>query len=207
VKKLNRQIGKRLLITILLLFLVVLAACSIQKTIDIPEGNAPEREETYDDLVFCGRTFVYRANCGSDWVVSNNVKESEVYLSGCIFSTDATYRDIIETVSGQVRYNSVSLHLGDGVLRSIGVLLWYPITHLPIVDYKIKLAETVSDIQVRTLREIDAGIGSGLYGDEQIDLIIEISPEVKPGNYMLNFVVEANGHYCGELPCVIHVIE
>jgi hypothetical protein len=207
VKKLNRKIEKRLLMILLLLFIVVLTACSIQKTIDIPEGNAPDREETYDDLVFCGRTFVYRDNCGSDWVVSNNVKESKVYLSGCIFDTDATYRNIIETTSGQVRYNSVSLHLRDGILRAIGVLLWYPITHSPIADYKIKLAGIVPDIQVRTVRETDAGIGSGLYGDEQIDLVIEISPQVKPGDYKLNFIVEANGCYCGELPCIIHVVE
>jgi hypothetical protein len=176
---------------------------SLESGFEIPQGTAPQRVETYDDIVLCEHWYEYRANCrvpGPDYI-----KEAEVTLSGCKLAPRVTYRDHIETKAGEIRYNIFYVGLQDSSLRTeIGRI--YVRTGKPPIDYKIKLLGTCPDIQVKKMREDFPYIGSEV-GDKLIYLMIEISPQLKPGDYTLHFIVEANGQNCGELPCIIHVTE
>jgi hypothetical protein len=177
---------------------------SAESGFEIPEGTVPQRAETYDDIILCGRFYNYRANCqlkpGPDYV-----KEAEITLSGCQFAPDVTYRDHIETKAGEIRYNIFYVALQDSSLRAeIG--LKYARTGKQTLTYEIKLLETCPGIQVKKIREIP-GYTGGVVGDKKICLMIGISPQVTPGDYTLCFIVDANGQNCGELPCVIHVTE
>lgn len=199
----NKMVGKKLLV-ILLLSLVFCEGCT-HKSIDIPNGTMPQRAETYDDPVFCGRGFVYRENCGPDWIVTPNVQEAEVTLSG-ILAPSVRYRDYIETNAGQLRYNLFYLSLQNGLLRFLGHYK-YVFIRSAIVEYEIKLVEKPGDILVKNVGEAEDGSLGGGTGDEEIRLLIEIPANVQPGDYTINFIVEANGRYCDKLPCVIHVVE
>jgi hypothetical protein len=171
---------------------------------DIPQGTAPQRPETYDDIIFgCGMSFTYRANCPVQ--SPDYIKEAEVTLSDCKFAPDVTYRDQIETKAGEIRYNIFGVALHDSSLR-IESGYMYKQTGKPAVDYEIKLLRTCPDIQVKEVGEVGSPLGP-FAGDKQIFLMIEISPQAKPGDYTLCFIVDVNGQNCGELPCVIHVTE
>ncbi len=185
---------------------------SLQTIYEIPEGTAPQRPETYDDIILCESLFAYRANCpymvhimgepdrkpGPDFV-----REAEVVLSGCKHAPRVTYRDYIETKAGEIRYNIFGVGLEDSSLRvEIGEI--YARTRKPVINYEIKLRGTSPDIQVKKVGEGDPPTGP-FVGDKLFYLMIKISTQIKPGNYTLHFIVEANGQNCGELPCVIHV--
>jgi hypothetical protein len=166
---------------------------------EIPQGTEPQRAETYDDIISCGPGLVdYRANCGRPEVHDPDyIKEAEVTFSGCEFTPSVTYRDYIETKAGQVRYNIFFMDVLDKSIQS-----WVA-RKTALLHYSIKLAGTVPDIQVKNVGALLKQIGP--YTQDHI--MIEISPQVKPGDYTLYFVLDDNGQNCGELPCVIHVTE
>jgi hypothetical protein len=204
----NKMIDKKLLMILLSLLIVPLTACAQPTAIDIPEGTEVQREETYDDIVNCGPgSDNYRANCLPEQrAMPGSVKVSEVALSGCIFAPCVHYREYISTKAGQVRYNLFYMTLQNTFLRIVSGYICHPLTKSPIVDYELKLAQASQNFNIENVGEIHYGVG-GPFGDKQINLMIEIPQGVKPGDYTLNFIVEANGFKCGELPCVIHVIE
>jgi len=187
---------------------------SLETIYEIPEGTVPQRPETYDDVIYCGgRVTSYRANCS--YVVHklneagirgpDFVREASVVLSGCQLAPRVSYRDHIETKAGEIRYNILGVGLQDSSLRAeIGET--DARTRNPSVNYEIKLRGTYSDIQVKKIGEGNPPTGP-FVGDKLFYLMIEMSTQIKPGNYTLHFIVEANGQSCGELPCVIHVIE
>ncbi len=179
---------------------------SLQTVYEIPEGTEPQRAETYDDIVSCGPGLVgYRASCGMPKEKRPDyIKEAEVTLSGCQFAPRVTYRDNIETEAAKIRYNIFYVQLLDESLRELN-MRQRRLTKTWLVDYDIKLAGTVPDIQVINVGVWYMGLGN-FTGDVQFHLMIEISPQVKPGDYTLHFIVDANGQNCGELPCVIHVL-
>jgi hypothetical protein len=174
---------------------------------EIPEGTIPQREETYDDIVYCGPGVDdYRANCTPEQrLLPGSVKETEVALSGRIFSPRIRYRDSIETKSDQIRYNIFYLSLTSRFLRIVSNYKNI-ITNSPIVDYKIKLSGMTQNIYIKNVGLFRYG-HSDRVGDKQLNIMIEIPEDVEPGDYTLTFIVEAKGRYCGELPCVIHVVE
>jgi hypothetical protein len=133
------------------------------------------------------------------------IREAKVTLSGCQFAPDVTYRDHIETKAGETRYNSFTVWLQDSSLRIESAHIYDQIGK-PAVKYEIKLHGTCPDIQVKKIGESDPPTGPAV-GDKLIYLMIEISPQAKPGDYTLYFIVDDNGQNCGELPCVIHVTE
>jgi hypothetical protein len=186
---------------------------SLQTVYEIPEGTAPQRPETYDDIILCFRSYTYRANCryvgpktGSDWVPGPDyIKEAEVSLLGCKFAPRVTYRDHIETKAGEIRYNKFYLLLQDSLLRE-EMIQMDARTRRQTLHYELKQLGTYPDIQVKKFGEGNSYPGA-FFGDYQIYLMIEISPQVKPGDYTLHFIVDANGQNCGELPCVIHVTD
>ena len=187
---------------------------SLQTVYEIPEGTAPQRPETYDDIVFCERLFAYRANCpyivhivgepdripGPDFV-----REAEVGLSGCKFAPRVMYRSNIETKAGEIRYDKFYLLLQDSSLRE-DIARMDELTRKQTLHYKLRQLGTYPDIHVKKFGEGNSYPGA-FFGDYQIYFMIEISPQVKPGDYTLHFIVDANGQHCGEVPCVIHVTE
>jgi hypothetical protein len=215
-------------LTILFLLLILVVSCqqpklpaenatdntSLEAIYEISEGTAPQRAETYDDIIFCERLFAYRANCpfmvhivgepdrvpGPDFV-----REAEVSLSGCKFAPRVRYRDHIETKAGEIRYNKFYLTLQDSSLCE-DIARMDEFTRKQTLQYKLKQLGTYPDIQVKKFGEGNSYPGA-FFGDYQIYLMIEISPQVEPRDYTLHFIVEANGQNCGELPCVIHVLE
>ncbi len=180
---------------------------TLESGFDIPQGTVPERGPTYDDPFNCGPGIMtYRANCRQEGTIGlDYISEAKATLSCCKFAPRVTYRDDIETRSGQVRFNIFYMELLDTSLRE-SFFHQYVLTGTRLVDYSVRLAETVSDINVRNVGVHQVGIGAN-GGDEQIYLTIEIPPQIKSGDYTLRFIIEANGQSCGELPCVIHVIE
>jgi hypothetical protein len=188
---------------------------SLQTIYEIPEGTAPQRPETYDDIILCERLFTYRANCpyivhivgepdripGPDFV-----REAEVSLSGCKFVPRVKYRDHIETKAGKIRYNKFSVTLQDSSLRE-EIARLNELTRKQSLNYKIKLLGSCPGIHVQKIAEAHPDPWGFMFGDTVFYLMIEISPLVEPGDYTLHFIVEANGQSCGELPCVVHVIE
>ena len=186
---------------------------SLETVYEIPEGTEPQRAETYDDIVDCQRFYTYRANCpyvgtktGPDWVRGPDfIRHAEVTLSGCEFTPRVTYRDHIESKAGEIRYNMFSVVLkDDGSQRWDEYERMYSPTGKPAIDYGIKLLGTYPDIQVKKIGE---GHPYPIFEYKKIYLMIEISSQVKPGDYTLRFTFDFNGQNCGELPCVIHVTE
>jgi len=171
----------------------------LESGFEIPQGTEIKREQTYDDIISCGPGLVdYRANCGRPEMHGPDyIKEAEVTFSGCEFTPSVRYRDHIETKAGQVRYNIFFMDVLDKSLQG-----WVA-RKTALLHYSIKLARTVPDIQVKYVGGLFKQIGP--YTQDHI--MIEISPQVKPGEYMLYFLLDDNGQNCGELPCVIHVIE
>lgn len=177
-----------------------------QQTIcEIPEGTEPQRAETYDDIVSYGPGIVcYRAQYPGG-PSPDNIKRAKVTLSGCEFTTGVIYRDYIETKAGEIRYNIFYIGLLDESLRELN-MSQNKQTGTWLVNYNIKLAGMVPDIQVKNVGCHLVGLNN-FTGNPQCHLMIEISPQAKPGDYTLRFILDANGQNCGELPCVIHVIE
>jgi hypothetical protein len=164
--------------------------------VDIPQGTRVRRESTYDGLVMWTPGIInYRAN----FLIPYFVEEAEVTFSGCEFAPRIRYRDHIETKAGQIRYNMFQVKLTDKSLASLD----RQYTETALLHYSIKLAGTVPGIEVKNFESLLMGFGSY----RLLNFMIEISPQVKPGDYTLRFIIEANGQNCGELPCVIHVIE
>ncbi len=181
----------------------------LESGFEIPQGTEPQRAETYDDIVFCQLlNYVYRANCQTDpnWVPGPDyIKADEVTLSGCEYAPHVAYRDHIETKAGEVRYNIFYVHLQDSSLRD-EIWKMNNRTGKQNLNYEIKILGTCPDIQIKKIIEYFGRI-PGIGADKQICLMIEISPQVQSGDYMLCFIVDVNGRNCGELPCVIHVTE
>jgi hypothetical protein len=188
---------------------------SLETVFEIPEGTAPQRAETYDDIVYCQRFNTYRANCpyvgpktGPDWEPGPDyIRGVEVSLSGCQFAPSVGYRDHIETRAGEIRYNMFLVSLQTSSVNIDEVTQIYRQTGKPAVNYEIKLRGTCPDILVKKIREAPGYALSFRLGDKDFYLMMEISPQAKPGDYTLYIIVEANGQNCGELPCVIHVTE
>jgi hypothetical protein len=215
------NIGKpaRQLIILLLLSIISAVSCqqptlpnenvteniSLESVVDIPQGTKIKREMTYDDISSSGPGLSnYRVNCRNRY----SIKEAEITFSGCEFAPRVRYRDNIETKAGQVRYNIFWVDLLD---KSVVESLYrqYEVTGTKPLHYSIKLAGTVPDgIQaINVFPSFSVGLGPHI-ADAQFLIMIEISPQVKPGDYTLYFIVDANGQNCpGKLPCVIHVIE
>ncbi len=193
---------------------------SLQTVYEIPQGTEPQRAETYDDIVYCGgRITAYRANC--PYVVHTNpdegwptavpgpdfIKEAEVTLSDCQFATSVTYRDRIETKAGEIRYNILYVELQTGSENADELMLIARQTGKPIANYEIKLRGTSPQIRVNKVGELNSNFGGLYLGHKLFYLMIEISPQVKAGDYTLYFILDDNGQICSELPCVIHVTE
>ncbi|MHB8085882.1 MAG: hypothetical protein ACYDHZ_08650 [Dehalococcoidia bacterium] len=196
-----------ILLLISMLSPLLLNGCAKQG-FEIPEGSKLQREATYDDIVLCGpETLDYRQNCPPEQKIPvNRVREIGVTLSDSIFSPHVIYRDYIETKAGQIRYNIIHMEFTDKMpIALMGAVTFWTrrFFKFDIINFDVKQATTLADIQVKR-------VGGEIFlsaAIEHEDLLIDISPRVKIGDYKLDFIVLMDGIYCGTIPCTIHVIE
>ncbi len=107
---------------------------------------------------------------------------------GSSFETDAVYvryRDYIETEAGESRNNIVFISMGN---RAVGSLNLYTV-NLP------------------TGIEVTEGIRWHGPGPVSVVLVIEIPPDVQPGQYTFEIGIEIDGKDYGTVPCRIKVLE
>lgn len=186
---------------------LLITSCITPANAAIPSGTPIQREPTYDDIVNCGPGVeTYRINCDAyPFGTADLVKQKLVTLTGCIYYAEVGYRDYIETKIGQTRYNIFFISNPDAILRTIGFNFFRRYDH-QIINYELKLVSRPHQILVENIGEDSPGFSFGT-GDVRIFIMLDITPEAKIGDYSLIFALEANGLFCGELPCTIHVIE
>ncbi len=145
-----------------------------------PLGQQP------DDIVTTPGGAAYRANVHQQGVrdLWPLIETSEVVLAD---NVTITYRADIETKAGESRNNIVFLRI--------------PGRHdLGISNLNLSVSNSPSGIEVR-----EGEGGGGLPGTIAQVLIIEISQNVKPGEYSFEIKVEFEGEDYGQLPCTIKV--
>ncbi|MGD0855004.1 MAG: hypothetical protein ABSA18_04285 [Dehalococcoidia bacterium] len=159
---------------------------TLESGFEIPQGKMPQREVTYDDP-FDGPAGVgYRSGAETPYLIDikPKVKVAKVTLGD---NVSIYYRDNIETKAGQIRINIVTT-----ISRDIGSWGSHKVN--------LKLANIPKDIQVKNT-------GVSIVGKYSIVLMMEILPQVKPGDYKIGLLVFIDDQYYGELPCTIHVIK
>ena len=145
-----------------------------------PPGQQP------DDVIPSPGGMAYRANVHEQgkpdlWTA--------VEVGTAVLADNVTiyYRSDIETRAGELRNNIIS----------VGI----PGRHdLSIRDLNLIVSNLPAGIVVR-----EGEAGGGLPGTIAQVLIIEISQDVKPGEYIFEINVEFEGKYYGKIPCTVTV--
>jgi|GEM_PF-6312995 len=159
---------------------------TLESGFEIPHGTMPQREATYDDIIRTpGGTFSYRGNILETGKISEleSVKHIKVLLDGGFY---VSYRNVIETKARQIRT----------------ILFFTSHPGIDMTNYliKIKQSNLLEGIQVKQIEQLT-------WLSDAIAFMVEISPQIKPGDYKLGFLMFVNGEYFGDLPCNIHIIE
>lgn len=102
------------------------------------------------------------------------------------------YRDYIETEAGQTRNNMFVIYLTDGDRSQ---------TTRGGIEVTLKSTDLSPGITVT--QDWHYGLNNG----SKTALKIEISQNVKPGEYVFGIDVEINGRDYGTVPCTITVVE
>ncbi len=146
-------------------------------------------EEAPDDIVPTPGGGTYRANVHQQGVENPwpPIESVDVILGSGTDALNISYRDYIETEAGQIRNNIIRIVKEDGLF-----------------DSELTLYST--DISAG-LELADGGRGVGLPGTLGAILVIEIAPDVSPGEYPLEIGLVINGKDYGTIPCTIEVIE
>jgi len=185
------------LIIALLAVAVAMPGCASYTTIPVDYSMPVAWEgDVYDDIVPTPGGAAYRANVHQ--VGEENpwppVETVMVELNGGWLR----YRDHIETGAGETRNNIFTMGLEGG--------FW---------EGRLKLYASAVPPGI----ELSRSMGGGLPGTLATVLVIEIAPEVAPGQYILEIGLEVEGwdygivrHLCGNrdygtFPCIIEVVE
>jgi hypothetical protein len=156
----------------------------------IPTGDLlpATGEEAPDDIVFTPGGTAYRANVHQ--VGEENpwppVEITMVVLVNGSSEISVWYRDYIETAAGEVRNNILE------VWRS----------EQPLLDSSLNLYS----IDVPAGIELTDVGGSAFPGVIATVLVIEVSPDVEPGQYAFEIGLEIDGDDYGTVPCTIEVL-
>ncbi len=156
-------------------------------------GEAP------DDIVSApGMGPQYRANFQVQGVANlwPLIESTTVTLGTSPNTAQITYRDYIESEAGQTRNNMFRTYLpgvdpSDASLEAINVIL-------KGVNLPSGITVTQDDWQWH---------GPDPARQSKTAVKIEISPQVKPGEYVLSIDVVINGKDYGTVPCTIEVLE
>lgn len=130
------------------------------------------------------RANIHQAGVENPWPPINTVK---VVISSS-FEADTVYiryRDYIETKAGESRNNVIFISMGN---RAVGSLNLYA-TNIP------------------TGMEVTEGMRWHGPGPVAPVLVIEVSPDIEPGQYTFEIGVEIDGKDYSTIPCTIKVLE
>jgi hypothetical protein len=189
---------KKLLVIALLAATTAVSGCTsyipIAEDYSMPVIGA---EEIYDDVIATPGGLAYRANVHhigeeNPWPYVNTVRVefNSVWLR---------YRGRIETEAGETRSN-IFIMGREGGFWGNGSTLKRWAGRSPIW---LELS-AVSIPQGIELSQMKSG---GMPGTLETVLIIEIAPEVAPGQYHLEVGLEVRGCHYGPVPCIIEVVE
>jgi hypothetical protein len=145
--------------------------------------------EVYDDVVSTPGGAAYRANVRqvgeeNPWP---SVETTCVTLRSWFGKIWLRYRDHIETEAGETRNN----------------IFWAGQVGGFFDEGRIELCA----IDIPPGIELSQYMSGGTIGTLATVLVIEIAPEVTPGQYSLEIVLRIKGRNYGTVPCVIEVVE
>lgn len=189
----NRLTIGRLISILSLLLIVLNMGCQQQQPVlegtEIPMGDTPNREATYDDIIFSPGGPGYRANFHQEGEVTNwqPIKSTTIALGNGSNDPQVGYRNYIETKAGEIRYNII--------------MIWRP-NGETIEKFSTRIADNLSDIQVRNVGDWN---GAPVV-PKAIILMFEIPQNIQPAEYKLEFFISVDGHNYGKLPCTVQVI-
>jgi hypothetical protein len=156
--------------------------------LSIKELSPPMDEEAPDDIVPTPGGGTYRANVHQQGVENPwpPIESTDVVLGSGSDALNVSYRDYIKTEAGETRNNIIRIRKESGLFNK--TLALYS------VDVPAGLSLT------------DGGRGVGLPGTLGAVLVIDISPDVAPGEYTFEVGMEIDGKDYGTIPCIIEVI-
>jgi hypothetical protein len=146
-------------------------------------------EEAPDDIVPTPGGLAYKANVHHQGVENPwpPIESTEVVLGSGSDALNISYRDYIETEAGETRNNIIHVWKEGGLF-----------------DSRLRLySVTVPD----GIGLTDGGRGVGLPGATGAILVIEVAPDVAPGQYTFEIGIDLGGKDYGTIPCTIEVLE
>jgi hypothetical protein len=183
---------------ILLISLLPVTACGT----DAAENHTPiptidtdlqkSEQEASDDIIFTPGGSAYRANVHQQGV-ENPWPPIETVVTQMESDEDminVRYRNRIVTEAGQTRNNILYVNKVDGSFADSGMMIM-----------KVYSTQTPSGL------ELFQASGGGLIGQLVAVLLIEITPDVTPGEYSFEIGIEIEGKDYGMIPCTIEVVE
>ena len=177
---------------VVVILLGVASCCSdgdeTRSAIQTQDSLPATGEEAPDDIMFTPGGVAYRANVHetgqeNPWPP---IETTEVVLGSGSSEINVGYRDYIETVAGQIRNNILN------VTRP-GQLL---------IDCNLSLYSIDAPAGIE-LAGVEVG---GLPGTIATILVIEVSPDVEPGQYAFEIGLEIDGEDYGTIPCTVEVL-
>jgi hypothetical protein len=123
------------------------------------------------------------------------VQESVIVLSILSGSIGIRYRDYIETKAGETRNNIIFLDARNAPEIADPLQVDYSFTGLP------------EGITIERDRQMYGGIGGEGKKGSRVVLKIQITSNVKPGEYSFTIHLDYQGKDFGSLPCTIKVVE
>lgn len=183
---------KLVFITVLVAALLAVTACQLGGGETHPPIPAKDLlpavgEEAPDDIIGTPFGPAYRANHHQEGVENPwpPIESTEVVLGSGSKVVHISYRDYIETKAGEAGKNILFIRIPDRDIKSLNLY--------------------ASDIPTG----IEVTEGMRWYGPGPIApvLVIEVSQDMKPGQYTFEIGLEINGKDYGTIPCTIKVLE
>ncbi len=183
-----------ILAVIMLIGLLPVAACQTdggETHTPIPVkdmGHLLAEEPAPDDILPAPGGSLYRANIQQEGVENPwpPIEGTEIVLGNGSNAANIVYRDYIETKAGEARNNVIQVKIPSKEVKSLSL-------YTVAIPYGIFIT-------------VDS-IWSGIPGTQEAVLVIEIAPDVAPGEYPLEIGLEINGKDYGIVPCNIEVVE
>ena len=187
---------KKLAFIPVLAVLLLASACQINgntHTTPIPTTSVSPvtGEEAADDIILTPGGPAYRARFYQEGVVNPwpPIESSEAILEDNGNYISLHYRDYIETKVGETRNNILYLQSPGSDISSL----------------KLYAIDIPTGIEVKERMRWHGPIGTVLSIIPV--LIIEVSQDVKPGQYTFEISLEIDGKDYGCVPCIIKIIE
>jgi hypothetical protein len=182
------------LVIVILISIMLVAACQkgVNERIAIPWKDLSIAEnsalEAPDDIIFTPGGGTYRANVFQQGVENPwpPIESAYIGLGSGTASVNVSYRDYMETATGEVRNNIIRITKEGG-----------------FTDNKLELYSTTVP---KELKLFDGGRGVGLPGTLGAILIIEIAHDVSPGEYEIEIGIDIDGKDHGTIKCIVKVI-